>query len=123
MNGHLTTSQLKDLKATLLELRMGLLNRLQLLREELASVESIGSEEGDLSLGQVTEHNIYIHNQRVRQLILEVDAALARMERGTYGICEETGESIELARLQLLPYTRFSTEGAEIRDTKQNMIS
>ena len=43
--------------------------------------------------------------------IFEVMAALHRIERGTYGVCELTGEPIESARLEVIPWTRYSLTG------------
>lgn len=40
--------------------------------------------------------------------VYEIDEALARIERGTYGICELTGKPIEARRLEAIPWTRFS---------------
>ena len=42
--------------------------------------------------------------------------ALARIEQGTFGVCEETEEVIESERLLAIPWTRLSIEGAEIRE-------
>ncbi len=43
----------------------------------------------------------------------EVDAALARLNAGTYGICEETGKPIPAARLRAVPWTRYCKEAQE----------
>src|SRR6266436_613089 len=43
--------------------------------------------------------------------IFEVLGALNRIERGTYGICELTGEPIETERLEVIPWTRYSFAG------------
>src|SRR5262245_41768856 len=43
--------------------------------------------------------------------IIEVLDAIRRIERGTYGICEITGQPIETARLEAIPWTRYSLEG------------
>ncbi len=40
--------------------------------------------------------------------LYEIDLALTRIHNGTYGTCELTGERIEAARLQAIPWTRFS---------------
>lgn len=117
------TVEIEQFRHDLVCLKQQLLDRLRNLKSELLTPISAGTDEGDLSLVQMSEHHIYLHHQRTRNLLLEVEAALARIEVGTFGICEETGEPIEMARLQLIPYTRYSTEGAEIRDTKQNFIS
>jgi phosphoserine phosphatase RsbU/P len=46
-------------------------------------------------------------NSSIRQLLVNVDAALSRMESGTYGVCEECHESIEPDRLLCDPLVRF----------------
>src|SRR5436190_715748 len=43
--------------------------------------------------------------------IFEVLAAIRRIERGTYGMCEITGEPIEADRLTAIPWTRYSFHG------------
>ena len=45
--------------------------------------------------------------------IAEVVDALRRIERGTYGVCEMTGEPIEAERLSSIPWTRYSLEGQQ----------
>lgn len=47
-----------------------------------------------------------------RKLIREIDAALARIDDGTYGICELLGRPIRPARLEELPWTRYSIDAA-----------
>lgn len=42
--------------------------------------------------------------------LYEIDQALKRIENGTYGICELTGETIQAERLEAIPWARFSTE-------------
>ena len=43
--------------------------------------------------------------------IVDVLEAIRRIERGTYGICEMTGEPIEPERLRAIPWTRYSLQG------------
>lgn len=45
-----------------------------------------------------------------QDVLYEVDEALQRIEEGTYGICEMTGVYIEKARLEVIPYTRYSVQ-------------
>ncbi len=47
-----------------------------------------------------------------RKLLREIDEALQRIEDGTYGICEGTGEPIAKARLEAQPWARYSVEYA-----------
>src|SRR5262249_39379638 len=50
---------------------------------------------------------------RQRKLIAKIDAALNRIEDGTYGYCEETGEPIALKRLEARPIATLSVEAQE----------
>ena len=43
--------------------------------------------------------------------LYEIDAALRRIDDGTYGVCELTGRPIPWKRLEAIPWTRFSVEG------------
>lgn len=47
-----------------------------------------------------------------RKLIREIDDALVRISKGTYGVCEATGKPIKLERLEELPWARHSIEAA-----------
>jgi DnaK suppressor protein len=42
--------------------------------------------------------------------IYEIEEALKRIEKGTYGVCELTGKPIPKARLEAIPWTRFTVE-------------
>lgn len=42
--------------------------------------------------------------------IYEIDEALKRIQKGTYGVCELTGKRIPKARLEAIPWTRFTVE-------------
>ncbi|MBQ8465403.1 MAG: RNA polymerase-binding protein DksA [Alphaproteobacteria bacterium] len=50
---------------------------------------------------------------RARKLISKIDDALARIENGSYGFCEETGEPIGLDRLEARPVATLSIEAQE----------
>jgi len=55
------------------------------------------------------DHNLALSLLSAEQAALyEIDEALSRIENGTYGICEITGEPIPESRLNALPWTRFS---------------
>ena len=56
---------------------------------------------------------------RQRKLVAKIDAALARIEDGTYGYCEETGEPIGLARLEARPIATLSVEAQERHEQRE----
>ncbi|MGE3620015.1 MAG: TraR/DksA family transcriptional regulator [Acidimicrobiia bacterium] len=41
-----------------------------------------------------------------RQLVGDIEAALGRLDEGTYGLCEDCGSAVPVARLEALPHTR-----------------
>jgi len=56
---------------------------------------------------------------RQRKLIAKIDAALARLDDGTYGYCEETGEPIGLKRLNARPIATLSIEAQERHERRE----
>ena len=48
--------------------------------------------------------------------LTEIEAALLRLQNGTYGVCEITGEPIAASRLRAVPWTRFSKEAGSRRE-------
>ena len=58
---------------------------------------------------------------RQRKLIAKIDAALARIEDGTYGYCEETGEPIGLTRLEARPIATLSLEAQERHERRERV--
>lgn len=95
--------------------KQDILNRFRTAQSDFVHVEKSG-DEGDQSIAHIEEHSFLIRQDRMRHQLLEIEMALARMERGTFGICEETEELIEADRLLAIPWTRLSIEGAEMRD-------
>ena len=60
---------------------------------------------------------------RERKLIAKIDEALRRIEDGSYGYCEETGEPIGLPRLLARPTATLSIEAQERRERRQKLFA
>ena len=60
---------------------------------------------------------------RERKLINKIEAALKRIEDGTYGYCEETGEPISLKRLQARPIATLSLEAQENHEKAEKRLN
>lgn len=58
---------------------------------------------------------------RQRKLISKIDAALSRIDEGTYGFCEETGEPISLQRLDARPIATLSIEAQERHERREKV--
>ena len=58
---------------------------------------------------------------RQRKLISKIDSALRRLEDGSYGFCEETGEPISLKRLDARPIATLSVEAQERHERRERV--
>lgn len=93
--------------------------RAELLRDAngtLASLSEGGIHEADITdrASVETDRALELRTRdRARKLIAKIDQALARMESGTYGYCEETGEPIGVKRLDARPIATLSIEAQE----------
>ena len=58
---------------------------------------------------------------RQRKLISKIDDALRRIEDGSYGFCEETGEPISLGRLEARPTATLSVEAQERHERRERV--
>lgn len=58
---------------------------------------------------------------RQRKLIAKIDSALQRIDEGTYGYCEETGEPISLKRLDARPIATLSIEAQERHERRERV--
>lgn len=101
----------------LLEEKQRILNNSKnALKNDLTVSQDDLPDETDLAASEVNQNLMFRLRDRERLLLLKIDEALARIENGTFGICEETGEEIEPGRLNAVPWTTLSLEGAEIRE-------
>jgi DnaK suppressor protein len=91
----------------------------ELLREAGETLTSMGQGgiiEADLTdrASVETDRALELRTRdRARKLISKIDQALERVENGTYGYCEETGEPIGLRRLEARPIATLSIEAQE----------
>jgi RNA polymerase-binding protein DksA len=98
---------------------------LQSLRGRLTSDRDARHEEAGSSLDDDAsgiadnatnefDHNLaYALVSRQENALQDIEAALQRIENGTYGVCEETGEPIPEDRLKAIPWTRYTKEVQE----------
>ena len=70
------------------------------------------------------QRNIELRTRdRERKLILKIDDALKRIDDGTYGYCEETGDPISLKRLEARPVATLSLEAQEMHERAEKKIN
>lgn len=93
-------------------------------RETLESLQQDNINHPDLAdrASSETDRAIELRaRDRQRKLISKIDAALRRIEEGTYGYCEETGEPISLKRLDARPIATLSIEAQERHERREKV--
>ena len=108
--------KLENWKNELLKESSQTLNNLQTENEAKPDMTDRASEEIDRSFELRTR-------DRERKLINKIDAALRRIEEGTYGYCEETGEPIGLKRLEARPVATLSLEAQEMHEKAEKRLN
>ena len=71
------------------------------------------ADEADLASSTINQQVTFSIREKEMTKLRRVDAALARVEDGTFGICLESGEEIEPKRLETQPWAEFCLEVAE----------
>lgn len=101
-------------KASILAESKGTIEHMQAGTRNIPDIADRASEETDRALELRTR-------DRQRKVVSKIDAALRRIEDGTYGYCEETGEPISLRRLDARPIATFSLEAQERHERKEKV--
>jgi DnaK suppressor protein len=118
----LTIELVHACKRKLIETKQDLLNRFRDAQKMIAEIAADrGGDEGDQTHRILAEKSVLITQRRLCDALVEVESALARIEQGRFGICEETDELIDTDRLLAIPWTRLSIEGAETREAAAPM--
>ena len=98
-----------------------------ILRESRETIQNLQTEptpNADLADRATTEAERQLElrtRDRQRKLIAKIDAALRRLEDGSYGFCEETGEPIALRRLDARPIATLSVEAQERHERRERV--
>ncbi|MDZ7751745.1 MAG: RNA polymerase-binding protein DksA [Gammaproteobacteria bacterium] len=122
---YMNPRQLTYFRGKLLEWRQSLLDESQRTLEHLRN-EGEGRSVGDEAdrASQESDNILELRTRdRYRKLVPKIDAALRRIDDGSYGYCEDTGEEIGLARLEARPIATLSVEAQEQREKKQRQYN
>lgn len=115
--------------------------QLEYFRQKLINWRSELTKESEITLQDLRENNLREPDEndrasnemdqslelrtrdRMRKLIKKINQALDRIEDGTYGYCEETGEPIGLGRLEARPVATLSIEAQERHERKEKVTA
>lgn len=93
-------------------------------QETLAALQSENENHPDLAdrASSETDRAIELRaRDRQRKLIAKIESALSRIDDGSYGYCEETGEPIALKRLEARPIATLSLEAQERHERNERV--
>jgi DnaK suppressor protein len=100
---------------------------LETTRRAAAELEALRSAERDPEFeeGAQAEHEAFTLarlGEAQRRELQQIDAAIARLDAGEYGLCNDCGQEIDPRRLQALPYALLCTECATRRERTPGVV-
>ena len=117
---YMSAEQLEFFRERLLEMQRELLEKADLTSEHLREheVEPDPTDQATIEEEYALELRA---RDRERKLLKKIDESLRRIDDGTYGWCEETGEAIGIPRLLARPTATLTIEAQARRELKQKM--
>lgn len=98
-----------------------------ILRESKETLQNLAQDSvahadlADRASSEAERANELRARDRQRKLIAKIDAALKRIEDGTYGFCEDTGDPISLRRLEARPIATLGIEAQERHERREKV--
>ena len=111
-DAELSESQLQELATSLLDKRRELWDRITAYERQIVAKDDCAHvDAADAASAQENRLRARGMVEQYQRTIQEIDAALSRLEDGTYGVSEATGEPIPYQRLRLIPWARMEGGG------------
>lgn len=121
---YMNPSQLEYFRQKLLAWRQELMEEAQETLNNLRddSYKEVGDEADRAS--RESDHSLELRTRdRYRKLVHKIEQALERIDDGSYGYCEDTGEPIGVARLEARPIATLTVDAQERRELKEKVIA
>ncbi len=99
----------KELKEMLLEMKQRKLEEIQHNHADKESINSFQNDAGDFadSASNIYEKELHMDlSEKNKQMLIEIEDALSKIENGSYGKCERCGDDISIERLKALPFAK-----------------
>lgn len=117
----MTDEKLQHFKQKLLQGRARIVNSGVLTNlDDLKIKPDDLADEGDLANNTINQQISFSIREKEMNKLRRIEAALARVEEGSFGLCVESGEEIEEKRLETQPWAEFCIEVAEERERELN---
>jgi DnaK suppressor protein len=120
-NLRLTRAEKRKFEAMLLAKRSEILRSIismedETLRKDMTDLSRLPIHMADMGTDNYDQEFTLGLMDGERELIMEIEEALGRIEDDTYGICQGDGEPIPKARLRAIPWARYCVEHANLRE-------
>ena len=121
--GDFTKDFIQKQKIRLLEEKERIQQNFKLFEEETKDIaKETVTEDGDVAQKYLDQKMNFSLREKDLRTLREIDVALRKIDDGTYGYCEESGEPIELKRLEKRPWARLSLHHAEEMERENQQI-
>lgn len=111
---HIKKKDLETLQELLADERKKIIDHLVKVENDSNSeLAQLSSDPVDIASVEISQSSMSKLGGRQRRLLAQIDAAIERMNDGSYGICELTGEPIPVKRLLARPMARYTVEAKE----------
>lgn len=119
--GWLTKADIEKFRTLLLEKRNEILGNIMTIedetfRKERSELSSMPLHMADAGSDNFEQGFALDLMDSEKKLLAEINEALDRIEKGTYGICRGKGKSIPRARLDAIPWARYCVKCAELKE-------
>ena len=114
----MTPARLEHFRQLLLASRADLVAEIAALNETTPGEADRDGDQTDHASAETERDMVDINRARVERLLSDVEHALVRIARGTFGICLDTGEPIELNRLEAEPTATLSLAAQRQRERR-----
>ncbi|RME61512.1 MAG: conjugal transfer protein TraR [Candidatus Dadabacteria bacterium] len=115
---------LEKFRKILLEEKKKILQHLQELSESSEEELQFGSgDDADLASLEISQANLTKIGTREARLLKKIDYSLKKIEEGTYGICENCGEEINVKRLEARPVATLCIDCKNEQETQEKKLS
>ena len=102
-----TRQEYEQIRKMLQKMRSDIISELSKKKNTLEEEKTVEIEDLDAIAEDRNREYEYLLTTMDTKKLKQIDEALAKMEHGTYGICEECGEEIPVARLKILPFAKL----------------
>lgn len=117
-------NQYARFKRVLLEEKQRIINQSKkALQEEIAVNKDDLPDETDLAVSEINQSLVFKLRDRDRVMLTKIDQALARMDEGSFGICQDCEEPIEPRRLEVRPISTLCVACQETEEHKEKVYA